>query len=82
MIPRRLRPARPAPATADAVCMVCGGWMRMPRGASARDRAIGAGFFWADHQHESLEPIIDEVTWGDLAALPRQPCPATLSAWG
>jgi hypothetical protein len=55
--------------------------MRMPQGTSARDRAIRAGFFWAEHQHDAAKPIIDEVTWDDLAALPRQPCPATLRSW-
>ena len=63
VIARRLRPQRPAPPTADASCKVCGAWMRLPRAASARERAIAAGFFWAGHQHEALDPIIDEFTW-------------------
>lgn len=69
MIPRRLRPA---PPTADATCKVCGAWMRLPRAASARERAISAGFFWAGHQHEALDPIIDEVEFfrWDAPAVP------------
>lgn len=66
MIPRRLRPARPSPATADAVCRVCGTWTRMPPSMSDRERVIALGFFWGEHQHEALVPIIDECTWEDI----------------
>lgn len=79
MIPRRLRPQRPAPATADAACEVCGAWMRTPPGTPVRDRAIAAGFFWADHQHEALEPIIDEIADVDWSETPWADVPRGMS---
>ena len=41
----------------------------MPPNMSHRERVIALGFFWGEHQHEALAPIIDECTWEDVAPI-------------